>query len=447
MSRVELLASRVPRYTSYPTAPHFHRGVNATTHEQWLSQLPPKLPLSLYVHVPFCDTLCWFCGCHTKVVNVYSPVASYLELVRSELVHVSRIVGHDHPVVHIHFGGGSPTLLKPDDFADIASEIRRSFAVTRDAEFAVEIDPRGLTDEMISRLSEAGVNRASIGVQDIDPIVQRAVNRLQSFDTTRAAIEKLRAVGVANLNVDIMYGLPHQTVAHVERTVEAMISLHPSRFAVFGYAHVPHMKRHMALIDAGALPSTEARIDQFECAQSALIAAGYIPIGLDHFAVPDDAMAIASRKGTLGRNFQGYTTDAAPALIGIGASAISSLPKGYTQNETEVPSYRQRVNAGQLATARGVALTREDEVRRRIIERLMCSLRVDLAAIAGEHGVPADYFSADIARLREFETAGFVQIDGWTLKIPLAQRSAVRLVAAVFDQYLDKSAARHALAV
>ncbi len=447
MSRAELLASRVPRYTSYPTAPHFHAGVNASTYESWLRQLPAGLPLSLYVHIPFCDTLCWFCGCHTKVVNSYSPVASYLELVRSELSRVSAITRHGHPVTHIHFGGGSPTLLKSEDFADIAAQIRRDFPVTRDAEFAIEIDPRRLSDAMIAALGKAGVNRASIGVQDIDPVVQRAVNRIQPFETTKAVIEKLRAVGIDNLNVDIMYGLPRQTVLHVAKTIEAMISLKPNRLAVFGYAHVPHLKRHMALIDANALPSTEERIAQFGQAQRALVAAGYVPIGLDHFALRQDQMAIAALNGALNRNFQGYTTDAAPALIGVGASAISSLPQGYAQNESGVPRYRELIKASKLPTAKGVALTAEDRVRRRVIERLMCSLKVDLAVIARESGLAPDHFSRELAALGEVEKAGFVVIDGWKLSVPPGERSAVRLVAAIFDEYLDRTAARHALAV
>ena len=405
------------------------------------------MPLSLYVHIPFCDTLCWFCGCHTKVVNVYSPVASYLELILADLARVAAITGSEHPVTHIHFGGGSPTLLKPEDFTAIAEQIRKSFPVARDAEFAVEIDPRGLSDEMIIAMAKAGVNRASIGVQDIDPVVQRAVNRIQPFEVTKAVIDKLRAVGIQNLNVDIMYGLPHQTIAHVEKTVEAMVSLHPNRLAVFGYAHVPHMKKHMALIDEKVLPSTDERIAQFDHAQSALIAAGYEPIGLDHFALPSDPMAIAARNGVLSRNFQGYTTDTAPALIGIGASAISSLPQGYLQNETDVPKYREQIRAGKLPTARGVALTTEDKIRRAIIERLMCGLRVDLTELARRLDFVREHFSPEMSRLKELQKLGFVKINGWKISVPADERAAVRLVCAVFDEYLDPAAARHALAV
>ena len=447
MHRAEILASRVPRYTSYPTAPHFTTAIGAGTCESWLRQLPARMPLSLYVHIPFCDTLCWFCGCHTKVVNVYSPVTSYLELIRDDLARVAEITGREHPVTHIHFGGGSPTLLKPEDFTAIVEQIRRSFPVTSDVEFAVEIDPRGLGDAMIEAMAKAGVNRASIGVQDIDPIVQRAVNRIQPFEVTKSAIDKLRAAGIQNLNVDIMYGLPHQKASHVEKTIEAMVSLRPNRLAVFGYAHVPHMKRHMSLIDEKALPSTDERIAQFERAHGALIAAGYEPIGLDHFALPDDPMAIAARNGALSRNFQGYTTDTAPALIGIGASAISSLPQGYVQNETDVPKYRALIKAGKLPTARGVALTAEDKIRRAIIERLMCSLGVDLTEMRRRHTFEPEHFRPEMERLKELAKLGFVKLDGSRISIPADERAAVRLVCAVFDQYLDPAKARHALAV
>lgn len=360
---------------------------------------------------------------------------------------VAEMTGRDHPITHLHFGGGSPTLLKPQDFVAIAAKIRDTYPLARDAEFAVEIDPRGLSDAMIDALAKAGVNRASVGVQDVDAVVQRAVNRIQPFETTKSAIDRLRAAGVGNLNVDIMYGLPHQTVRHVKDTVDAMVSLKPNRLAVFGYAHVPHMKRHMALIDGKDLPTTEERIAQFDHAHMALLDAGYVPIGLDHFALPDDPMVIAARNGTLHRNFQGYTTDTARALIGFGASAISSLPQGYVQNETAVPVYRERIRLGKLAAVRGIELSEEDEVRRAVIERLMCDLNVDLADAAATFGLVPDHFAPELAELERLSGEHLVEVDGWKIKVPDNERAAVRVVCAVFDQYLDPLAARHALAV
>jgi oxygen-independent coproporphyrinogen-3 oxidase len=447
MRRAELLASRVPRYTSYPTAPHFQPRVGAEVYESWLRKLPSGSPLSIYVHIPFCDTLCWFCGCHTRVVNRYEPVASYLKLVRSELAMVAELTGRDHPITHLHFGGGSPTILEPRDFVAFAADIRSTYSLASDAEFAVEIDPRGLSDAMIDALAVAGVNRASVGVQDINPKVQRAINRIQPFETTKSAVEKLRAAGIQNLNVDIMYGLPLQTVRHVRETVDAMVSLRPNRLAVFGYAHVPHMKRHMALINQEDLSTTSERLAQFEQAQGALVAAGYVPVGLDHFALPDDPIAVAARNGTLHRNFQGYTTDCAPALIGVGASAISSLPQGYVQNETAVPLYRERVRAGRLATARGVELGQDDAVRRAVIERLMCSLKVDLSKLAESFGLSPDCFTEELTKLRQLSAERLVEVKGWKIVVPLNERAAVRVVCAVFDKYLNSSTARHALAV
>ncbi len=447
MSRADLLVSRVPRYTSYPTAPHFQPRVGAEIYERWLRHLPPGSPLSIYVHIPFCDTLCWFCGCHTRVVNSYSPIASYLELVRSELATVAAITGRDHPIAHLHFGGGSPTILDPRDFIAIAADIRGTYSLAGGAEFAIEIDPRSLSGAMIGALAKAGVNRASIGVQDVDPKVQRAINRIQPFETTKSAIEKLHAAGIRDLNVDIMYGLPHQTVGHVKNTVDAMLSLKPNRLAVFGYAHVPHMKRHMALIDQKDLPTTAERLAQYDQAQTALIKAGYVPIGLDHFALHGDPLAVAASNGTLRRNFQGYTTDTAPALIGIGASAIGSFPQGYVQNETAVPLYRERVRAGKLASARGIELNQEDMTRHAVIERLMCSLEVDLSSVAERFGFVADHFADELVELERLAKEHLVEIDGWKIVVPDIERAAMRVVCAVFDTYLDPSAERHALAV
>ena len=447
MSRADLLASRVPRYTSYPTAPHFHSAVDAAIYEPWLRDLPDGAPLSLYVHIPFCDTLCWFCGCNTKVVNLYSPVASYLDLLRKELALVASRLSGTHPVTHIHFGGGSPTMLQPNDFTSLAAHIKARFDIAQGAEFAVEIDPRGLSDAMIAAMAAAGVNRASIGVQDIDPEVQRAVNRIQPLGVTQSVIEELRHAGIDRLNVDIMYGLPQQTVEKVKATVDAMVALGPNRVSVFGYAHVPHMKKHQALIDAATLPSTEERIAQWQAAEAALLAAGYRGIGLDHFALSHDTMAAAARSGTLRRNFQGYTTDDAPALIGIGASAIGSLPQGYVQNEIEVPRYREAILNGRLATARGVALSHADRVRRSVIETLMSQLSVDLERVAAEYGVPLSDFDVARARLADLVRHGFATIDGACIGVAPGERSAVRLICAAFDEYLDPAAQRHALAV
>ena len=320
--RADLLEARVPRYTSYPTAPHFHAGITGDTFRDWLTELPDGMPVSLYLHVPFCDTLCWFCGCHTKIVNSYSPLASYLDFLATEIARIAEILGPGHPVTHIHWGGGSPTMLSPADVLKVAGWLRERFEVAPDAEFAIEIDPRGLTDETIAALAKAGVNRASIGVQDCDDKVQKAINRIQPFEVTESAVTRLRAAGINALNIDLIYGLPYQTKEKLARTIEQMLTLDPDRLAVFGYAHVPHFKKHMQLIPTESLPSPEERAEQFELGHALLSASGYTAIGLDHFAKPTDALAIAQANGTLARNFQGYTTDSAPALIGLGAVTL-----------------------------------------------------------------------------------------------------------------------------
>jgi oxygen-independent coproporphyrinogen-3 oxidase len=445
--QLQLLATRVPRYTSYPTAPHFHAGIDAESYAAWLSKLPAGMAVSLYLHIPFCDTLCWFCGCHTKVVNLYSPVTHYLALLFQEIDLVSSILGGSHPVTHIHWGGGSPTLLAPQDIRRLDEKLRASFSFAPELEYAIEIDPRGLSDETIAALATIGVNRASIGVQDCDEEVQRAINRLQPFDVTQSAIERLRAAGITAINIDLIYGLPHQSLTRLERTITDVLTLKPDRLAVFGYAHVPHFKKHQNLIDTAALPDVTERARQFDAAHAMLEAAGYCPIGLDHFALPGDSMAVAQKNGTLARNFQGYTTDAAPALIGLGASSISALPQGYAQNIADVPAYRRALNDGRLPVARGVQLTNEDHLRRGIIERLMCDLTVDLDQAAKPFGRSAKDFTVALAALAPLADQGVIEIFGPTLRVPDSARAAVRLVCAAFDAYLPASTATHALAV
>ena len=442
----ELFSARVPRYTSYPTAPHFHAGVGGATVRDWLLGLPKGMDLSLYLHIPFCDTLCWFCGCHTKVVNRYTPLTSYLEVLFAEIANIGALLP-GHAVTHMHWGGGSPTMLSPADVLRLKGVLKQHFTFAPGSEFAVEIDPRGLKDEMVAALAEAGLTRASIGVQDFDPKVQKAINRIQPFDETRLVAESLKAAGIASLNIDLIYGLPHQTLANVARTIELSLSLKPQRFAVFGYAHVPHFKKHMQLIDEKVLPDAEARLAQFDLAHEMLSAAGYVSIGLDHFALPDDELAVAQKAGRLARNFQGYTTDDAPALVGIGASSISALPQGYAQNKPEVPEYRKAVEAGELAVARGIALNDDDRLRRAVIERLMCDLEADLDRLGAPFGKSAADFQAEISALKPLMAEGFVVLEGARLTVPHKARAAVRLVAATFDRYLAKSQAVHAVAV
>lgn len=443
----DLLSARVPRYTSYPTAPHFTDAVDADIYGMWLSALPPGQPVSLYIHVPFCDTLCWFCGCHTAVVNHYGPVQAYLATLEAEIALVAAKLGPDHPVTHLHWGGGSPTILSPQDIARLTATLRRYFPFADNAEFAVEIDPRDLTDATVDALAEAGVNRASVGVQDESDAVQKAINRIQPHAVTRSAIDRLRARGIGNINIDLIYGLPHQGEAEVAATVVRTLELRPSRFAVFGYAHLPHFKRHMALIRAEALAGAEGRLKQYQLAHQLLCESGYVPVGLDHFALPEDGLARALAAGRLCRNFQGYTDDGAAVLIGMGASGIGALPQGHVQNIAPVPEYTKAVGAGRLPIARGVALNDDDRLRSAIIERLMCDLAVDLDAVAVPFGKSAAAFAPELAALAPLAAEGFVVLAGANIRVPVAFRFAVRMVAAAFDAYLPRGQAVHSVAV
>ncbi len=437
----------VPRYTSYPTAPHFHAAVNAASYRQWLGRIGDGDSLSLYLHVPFCARMCWYCGCHTKVVRQYQPIAHYAALLAAEVGLVAEAIPASPRVTQVHWGGGTPTMLAPDDFQRLMAELRGRFRFAEDAEIAVEIDPRGLSDDKLAALAEAGVTRASLGVQDFTPKVQQAINRIQPYSMTAAAVERLRAAGIAAINLDLMYGLPHQGVEDAVRTAELAAELAPDRLAVFGYAHVPWMKRHQRLIDEAALPGAAARLEQSEAMAARLVECGYRRIGLDHFALPFDAMARAQATGRLRRNFQGYSTDEAGTLLGFGASSIGALDEGYVQNAVPFGAYGKAIRDGALAVTRGIALSPDDRLRRAVIERLMCALAVDLAEVARKCGqAPADV-SAELAALAPLQEDGLVALDGQRIAVTETGRPFVRAVCARFDRYLASGQARHSRAV
>ncbi|HLB80180.1 MAG TPA: oxygen-independent coproporphyrinogen III oxidase [Dongiaceae bacterium] len=433
----------VPRYTSYPTAPHFHAGVDAETYREWLGRLGDGDTLSLYLHVPFCAEMCWYCGCHTKVVRQYRPVGEYARLLEREVALVAAAIPARPAVRHVHWGGGTPNMLSAADFAEVMSAIAGHFHLAADAEVAVEIDPRTLTDDRAAAMAAAGVTRASLGVQDFNPDVQAAVNRVQPFELVRTVVQRLHAAGIHRINFDLMYGLPRQTVEHVARTVDLAAELAPDRLAVFGYAHVPWMKTHQRMIDEAALPGAAERLAQAEAAAARLVGHGYRRIGLDHYARPDDAMTRALDEGRLRRNFQGYTTDPSSALLGFGASAIGALVEGYVQNAVPLRAYGEAVRDGRLAVTRGVRATADDRLRGAVIERLMCDLAVDLTNL----GVEPDAFAAELSALAPMRRDGLVEIDGGRLRVTEPGRPLVRTVCAAFDRYLQTGKARHSRAV
>ena len=438
---------RVPRYTSYPTAPHFDPAIGAETYGDWLGRIGGGDTLSLYFHVPFCTQMCWYCGCHTKVVSQYDPVAEYAALLRREIGLVAAAASAGPEIVHIHMGGGSPTMLSDQDLARLMETARSEFRFAADAEVAVEIDPRALTRQRAAALAAAGVTRASLGVQDFDDKVLEAVNRAQPYRLTADGVGWLRAAGIEAVNFDLIYGLPHQTVDSVVRTVDLAVGLAPDRLAVFGYAHVPWMKTHQRMIDESALPDEAERLAQSAAVAARLVEHGYRRIGLDHFARQGDEMAQAQDEGRLRRNFQGYTTDRAAVLLGFGASAIGALAEGYVQNAVPFGHYADAIGAGALAVSRGVRLDDDDRLRRAIIERLMCDLTVDLEAQCAAHGAAVDGFAEAVAALAPMERDGLVVVDGHRISITEPGRALMRSVCAVFDRYLDAGQARYSQAV
>ncbi|MGR7995006.1 oxygen-independent coproporphyrinogen III oxidase [Xanthobacter sp. ZOL 2024] len=443
----------VPRYTSYPTAPHFTPDITAETYARWLSAVPEDSAVSVYVHIPFCAELCLYCGCQTAVVRSGTPVTAYAERLVAEIEQVRARLPGRLRLTHLHFGGGTPTMLGDRDLAQVMAALRRAFAFADDAEIAIEIDPRVMDNGKVAALAREGFNRASLGVQDFEPAVQKAIGRQQSYATTKAIADALRAAGITAINLDLMYGLPHQTAQSVQRTVEQALELEADRIAVFGYAHVPWMKKHQALIRDADLPGPLERLEQAELVAGLLADHGYHAIGLDHFARAEDPMAQRARAGTLKRNFQGYTTDDAPVLLGFGASAIGALPQGYVQNIAATPLWHKALELGHLPIARGIALTGEDRLRRAIIERLMCDLEVDLAAMATAHGASPHLFEPELEALAPLIADGLAVRDGLVVRVPEAARSFARVVCAVFDPRLtaarqaEPEKKRHAAAV
>jgi oxygen-independent coproporphyrinogen III oxidase len=438
---------RAPRYTSYPTAPHFTHSFDDADYQTLLTSLAPESSLSLYLHVPFCQTMCWYCGCHTRIVASYSPIEAYLLALTAEVRMVAAALPRRMGVRHIHWGGGTPTIMAPGAFRGLMETLHECFDVADGAEVAVEIDPRRITDEMIQALGGSGVTRASLGVQSFDPKVQQAINRIQSYEQTARATEKLREAGIEAVNFDLIYGLPYQTIASCAETVAQALRLAPDQLSVFGYAHVPWMKKHQRMIETAALPGPRERLAQFGAIAESLTAAGYRRIGLDHFARPDDRLVRCLDAGTLHRNFQGYTSDQCATLIGFGASAVGTLPLAYVQNTTQVGEYRRRIEAGSFAISRGRRLTGEDRLRRDVIERIMCDFRVDLAAVDACHGLQPDHFGPELARLASLEREGIVQIEGAMISLEEAYWPLARTVAAIFDAYLQPEERRHAAAI
>ncbi|MBT5072202.1 MAG: oxygen-independent coproporphyrinogen III oxidase [Kordiimonadaceae bacterium] len=427
---------RLPRYTSYPTALEFDV-LDGARHDEWLNDLPKDEPVSLYFHIPYCEKLCWFCGCFMAVSNKYGPVTSFLDVLKLEVRALAKKAG-TLKVCHIHFGGGSPSILEADDFKSLIDVVRACFDIDECSEFAVEIDPRTVDRDKIFAYAAAGVNRVSLGIQDFNLKTQEAINRVQPLKLIEENMQNFKDSGIDKINFDLIYGLPFQTLETIEDTIKKTLEFKPSRIALFGYAHVPHMKKHQQLIAKHSLPSQQERQAQFELASDILQKNGYKSIGLDHFALEDDPLFTTFDQGKLRRNFQGYTKDGSDTLIGFGPSAISSMPQGYAQNVPSIKTYLEKVTAGNSPVVRGLAVTAQDKMFRDVISTLMCYFAVDPIKIAAVHAISYD-FERELSDLNKLIDAGYMVRDENLYSITDEARPFLRAIATIFDQYFDQS--------
>ncbi|MCU0841144.1 MAG: oxygen-independent coproporphyrinogen III oxidase [Thiobacillaceae bacterium] len=430
-----------PRYTSYPTAPYF---TTDFTESDWLDELrasqDPGRGLSLYAHIPFCDTLCYYCGCNMVATGDYHKAERYLGVLDRELARVAGLTDSRRRVEQLHWGGGTPTYLRPEDIRRLMGMIRARFNIAENAEMGCEADPRELTREHLAALRESGFNRLSIGVQDLDERVQKAVNRVQPAEMIRQVYGWARELGFASINMDLIVGLPHQSVESFSRTLDQVVAWAPDRFAIFAYAHVPWMKKHQKLIHEEDLPDFATRLDLQQLIHDRLGAAGYLNIGMDHFAKPDDEMVRAQQGKTLWRNFQGYTTHKHCDIYAFGASSISQTPDVYMQNEKNLKHYQERVASGHLPVERGLRLTRDDQVRRDAITRVMCDLELDMQSFGAEWGIDfRDYFADALAELPPLAADGLVRIAPDRIAVTDLGRLFLRNIAMCFDSYLRQA--------
>jgi len=430
-----------PRYTSYPTALQFHSGFDASAYRRAALLSNERVtPLSIYVHVPFCASPCFYCGCNRVITRSATAGDRYVAALAHEIELQAALFHRSRFVTQIHFGGGTPTFLSIAQIGSIVDDIDRKFSrdPSNPRECSIEIDPRTVDEATMAGLVALGFNRFSLGVQDFDTQVQEAVNRIQSVEQTRQAVESARRHGVTAIGFDLIYGLPRQTLQSFNLTLDTTVALRPSRIAVYGYAHMPSMVKAQRQIDAAELPSTSERLELLKLTVERLTAAGYVYIGMDHFALPDDPLAMALADGVLHRNFQGYSTQPDCDLVGLGVSSIGKVGDAYVQNAKSLDEYYDRVERHQLAVTRGVNLTGDDRVRRDVIQRLMCQGVVDCAAIERDHCIVfGDYFADELARLQTFRTDGLLDEIGSCIVVSNRGRFMVRNIAMVFDAYVQ----------
>jgi len=429
-----------PRYTSYPTAPHFHEEFGPSAVADELTSAGPDTPLSLYLHLPFCRSLCYYCGCHMTVTQDPERIQTYLEALKREIDLTAARLNLDRPVVQIHWGGGTPTYLTPDQIRELGEHLHDRFHITEDAEVSIEVDPRTLTEERAAAAADVGFNRVSVGVQDVNRTVQEAINRVQSLEQVENTLRWARNHDVESVNIDLIYGLPRQTPERFANTLDVTARLAPDRIALYSYAHVPSIKKHQRVIDENGRPAPETKLQLFVQGLKRLTGTDAGPryrfIGMDHFARPDDPLARAQDAGTLRRNFQGYSTRAGAEVVAFGASGISQFDQAYAQNVKALPAYQDRIAEDRLPAYRGYRLSPEDRLRRHVIEQLMCHFQVEKGQVEDQFGIDFDTTFADaLETLRPMEADGLVTLTPEAIHVRPVGRLLVRNVAMAFDAY------------
>ncbi len=431
-----------PRYTSYPTAPHFNESFTADNYREEIlatNGSEATTDLSLYFHLPYCDTLCYFCGCNMIITQNRNRIHDYVTYVKKEIDLLRKYISPDRKVSQLHWGGGTPTHLNPDEIADLASYIHSSFTVNPQSENSCEIDPRGLTKAHLEALRNNGFNRISMGVQDFNPAVQKAVNRVQPEDMTRQVVDWVRELGFYSINLDLIYGLPFQTVESFADTVDKIIDISPDRIAVFNYAHVPWMKKHMSMINAEDIPSADVKLQTLKMTIEKLVTAGYQSIGMDHFAKPGDELTIALKEKKLYRNFQGYSTNAGLDLYAFGITGISQLQNIYAQNFKTEKEYFAAIDNGILPITKGYRLNEDDHIRRYVIMRLMCDFELDFSVVEKKFNIDFNtYFASGISGLKDFLDEGLVKIENNILTVTKTGQLLIRNIAMNFDGYIER---------
>lgn len=429
--QLALLEIKAPRYTSYPSSLYF-QVLHENTHREWLAEFDNKKSVALYVHIPFCSQLCWFCGCHTKVSNHYAPIQHYVQTLLQEITLINEHASSRLKLHSIHFGGGSPGILKDRELESIIQHISANFDIQADAEIAIELDPRHLSRENIDTYQRLNFNRVSMGVQDTNPIVQNAIHRVQPYSQISKSFEMLRSVNIHKINIDLIYGLPLQTLSSITKTFSDMCALLPSRIAYYSFAHIPNVKRQHGLISENDLPNTQLKGHMYLRAVDIARQHNYIPLGIDHFIHPEET-SVSQKK--FRRNFMGYTSQENEFVIGIGASAISNLGKGFSQNQPISIEYERKISQGSLATVRGWLHSIDDLLRKRVIDELMCNFSVDIGNILTEFNYPIDYFDRSLCLLKNFVDKKIVIIHGRRIVFKSPLRMLVRAVCATFDNY------------